>query len=86
MTLDRLLNEVGRLGSEEQGKFFAKALEEDPEETRRRPFPRSRMLKAAQGAMKRAAGSAGKYKDRDTLYADEVLDVLNRYASDDVES
>ena len=36
--------------------------------------------------MKRAAGSAGKYKDRDTLYADEVLDVLNRYASDDVES
>lgn len=86
MTLDRLLNEVGRLGSEEQGKFFAKALEEilkKPADARSHAVG---MLKAAQGAMKRAAGSAGKYKDRDTLYADEVLDVLNRYASDDVES
>ena len=86
MALDHLLREVGQLGPEERGKFFAKALEEilkKPADARAHAVE---MLKAAQGAMTRAADHAGKYKDRDTLYADEVLDVLSRYASDDVES
>jgi len=45
-----------------------------------RNVPAITLLRAAHGAMKSAATT-----DEDRLYADEVLDVLRRYAGDHVE-
>ena len=85
MAFDDLLSQIRTLGPEEQGRVLAevlKAIQRGPADARASAVG---MLEAAQRAMKLAADRAGAHKDRDATYADEVLDVLRRYAGDGVE-